>query len=566
MKEQTILFDAKLADKFNPIILQLLSNRCITNEKDIEKFLNFDYEKNISNPFLFSQMDKAVERIILALKKEEKVAIFGDYDADGVTATVLLTEALDDLGVKKIVPYIPDRQLEGYGMNMEALNFLQKEEVNLIITVDCGITNISEIAKAKDLGIDVIITDHHHVPVTVPEAVAILNPHTESEESECRYLSGVGVAFKLAEALYQKIQPEKIGQTKWMLDLVAIGTIADCVPLLGENRLLVKYGLVVLSKTRRIGLQEMFGVGRISISENDIPDTHRVAFQISPRINAAGRMDHANVAYNLLIEKKRPIGRMMALELESKNQERQKVTAEIVREIKIIAENSFKDKKFIYAENAHWPVGLLGLIAGKITDEFKKPTMILQKQSNELAGSLRSIPQVNIIETLEKCADLLEKFGGHSQAAGVRLKNSNLERFCEKMSKLIETELSGKETDYAKEADLEIKIEDIDWDLMQELKKMEPFGEGNKDPIFIIKNLIVEDARVVGNGSKHLKMFLRSENGGPKMFDAIFFGGGNDFGEIEKGDRIDIACSLSQDEWNGNKKIQLKIIDLKMVE
>lgn len=563
MKEQTILFDAKLADKFNPIILQLLSNRCITNEKDIEKFLNFDYEKNISNPFLFSQMDKAVERIILALKKEEKVAIFGDYDADGVTATVLLTEALDDLGVKKIVPYIPDRQLEGYGMNMEALNFLQKEEVNLIITVDCGITNISEIAKAKDLGIDVIITDHHHVPVTVPEAVAILNPHTESEESECRYLSGVGVAFKLAEALYQKIQPEKIGQTKWMLDLVAIGTIADCVPLLGENRLLVKYGLVVLSKTRRIGLQEMFGVGRISISENDIPDTHRVAFQISPRINAAGRMDHANVAYNLLIEKKRPIGRMMALELESKNQERQKVTAEIVREIKIIAENSFKDKKFIYAENAHWPVGLLGLIAGKITDEFKKPTMILQKQSNELAGSLRSIPQVNIIETLEKCADLLEKFGGHSQAAGVRLKNSNLERFCEKMSKLIETELSGKETDYAKEADLEIKIEDIDWDLMQELKKMEPFGEGNKDPIFIIKNLIVEDARVVGNGSKHLKMFLRSENGGPKMFDAIFFGGGNDFGEIEKGDRIDIACSLSQDEWNGNKKIQLKIVDLR---
>ena len=564
LKELSASFDDKLTGKFSPIILQLLFNRGIKNEESIENFLNFDYEKNISNPFDFSQMNKAIERIGAAIEKKEKIAIFGDYDADGVTATVLLTEVLKDLGVKKIVPYIPDRQLEGYGMNNEALNFLQKEGINLIVTVDCGITNISEVAKAKELGMDVIITDHHHVPAIIPEAVAILNPHMEGEEHACRYLSGVGVAFKLAQAIYQKLQPEKIGQTKWMLDLVAIGTIADCVPLLGENRLLVKYGLVVLSKTRRAGLLEMFSVGRISVSEDDIPDTHRVAFQISPRINAAGRMDHANVAYNLLIEKKRPEGRVMALELESKNQERQKVTAEIVREIKIIAENSFKDKKFIYAENAHWPVGLLGLVAGKIADEFKKPTMILQKQGAESAGSLRSIPQINIIETLEKCSKLLEKFGGHSQAAGVRVKDCNLEKFCKKMSELIEKDLEGKEMNLAREADMEIKAEDIGWELLLELKKMEPFGEGNNEPIFIIRNLIVEDVKIVGNGNKHLKMFLRAESGSPKMFDAIFFGGGNDFGEIKKGDKIDIACNLCQDEWNGNKKIQLKVIDLKI--
>jgi single-stranded DNA-specific DHH superfamily exonuclease len=427
----------------------------------------------------------------------------------------------------------------------------------------------------------------------------------------------------LAQAIYKEIQPEKISQTKWLLDLVAIGTIADCVSLLGENRILVKYGLVVLSKTKRVGLQEMFKVGRMTISEKEVPNVHKVAFQISPRINAAGRMDHANVAFNLLIEKESAVARIMALEIEGKNQERQKVTAEITREIKIIAENSFKEKRFIFAENAHWPVGLLGLVAGKITDEFNKPTMILQKQGEELAGSLRSIPQVNIIETLEKCSVFLERFGGHSQAAGVRVKKINLEKFCAKMSKLIEDELKGKEIDLTQEADLEISLHDVGWGLLQdlqkmepfgegrvknvnlekfcaemseliekelegkemnlaqeadmeigaenigwelmlELKKMEPFGEGNNEPIFIIKNLIVEDVKIVGNGNKHLKMFLRAEEGSPKMFDAIFFGGGNDFGEIKKGDKIDIACNLCQDEWNGNKKIQLKIIDLKI--
>ncbi len=563
IKEGAISFDKKLTDKFNPIILQLLFNRGIKDEEKIGSFLNFDYEKNVSDPFDFSQMNKAVERIALALKRKEKIAIFGDYDADGVTATVLISEMLADLGAEKIIPYIPDRQLEGYGMNMAALDFLQKEGISLIITVDCGITNVDEVSEAKKLGMDVIITDHHHIPSSLPEAVAILNPHMEDEKSEIKCLSGVGVAFKLAQAIYQKVQPEKINQIKWMLDLVAIGTIADCVSLLGENRILVKYGLIVLSKTRRVGLKEMFSVGRISVSEDDIPDTHKVAFQISPRINAAGRMDHANVAYNLLVEKKPSIGRIMALELESKNQERQKITAEVVREIRIIVENSFKGKNFIYVANEHWPVGLLGLIAGKITDEFKRPVMILQKQADEFAGSLRSIPQINIIETLEKCSSFLERFGGHSQAAGIRIKNANLEKFCAKMSELIENDLEGKEMDLAREADMEIEAEDINWDLMMEIKRMEPFGEGNKEPIFIIKNMVVEDMKIVGNGSKHLKMFLRAKNGSPKIFDSIFFGAGEEFKEIKKDDKIDIACNLCQDEWNGNKKIQLKIIDLK---
>jgi single-stranded-DNA-specific exonuclease len=370
------------------------------------------------------------------------------------------------------------------------------------------------------------------------------------------------VAFKLAQALLQKFAPEKTEQIKWLLDLVAIGTIADCVPLLGENRVLVKYGLIVLSKTRRIGLLEMFKVGRINICEDEIPDTHKVAFQIAPRINAAGRMDHANSAYKLMIEKDRVQGRSLALEVESRNQERQKITSEIVKEVKIIAENNFSKKKFIYASHAHWPVGILGLIAGKVADEFRKPTLIMREKEEELVGSLRSIPEINIIETLEKCAEFLEKFGGHAQAAGITLKKENLEKFCQKMTQCIEADLQSQDLSLQTEVDMEIEAADIHWELMQALGQMEPFGEGNTEPIFLIKNLQVEEMRIVGNGSKHLKLQLRAKEGGPKIFEAIYFGKGEEFSFLEKGAQLDVAFHLCADEWNGNKKIQLKIVQM----
>jgi single-stranded-DNA-specific exonuclease len=552
---------ADLKNKFHPVVLQLLTNRGIVGEKALESFFNFSYDTDVHDPFIFADMEKAVERILLARKNKERVAIFGDYDADGVTATALMYEMLTGIGFEKIMPYIPDRQTEGYGMNELAIEFLSKEGVTLIITVDCGITNIAEVEKAKQLGVDVIITDHHHVPKILPQAVAIINPHMEKCGYPFENLAGVGVAFKLAQGLQQKIDDSKMDQLKWLLDLVVIGTVADCVPLIGENRVLTKYGLVVLSKTRRIGLLEMFKVGRIEIDENTVPSTQKIGFQIAPRINAAGRMDHASISYELMIETDVAKARIMALEVEDKNKARQKITTEITREVRALAENSFKDKKLIFASNEHWQVGILGLIAGRIADEFNKPTAVFQKQAEYFVGSFRSIDQVNIIEALEQCSDLLIRYGGHSQAAGVQVKHENMEKFYEKLSGIIEEELIGKDISPTIEIDLELSAQEIDWNLMEAINRLQPFGEGNEEPVFLMKDLTISDMKTVGNGSKHLKLSLRAHSS-PKVFESIGFGLGDKFPDLKVGDAVDVVFNLQEDEWNGNKKMQLIVVDM----
>ncbi|NTV41384.1 MAG: single-stranded-DNA-specific exonuclease RecJ, partial [Candidatus Moranbacteria bacterium] len=428
--------------KLHPIVVQLLLSRGLMTESELQKFITPDYQTDCPNPFLFREMDKVVNRVKEALDRNEKVIIFGDYDADGITSSAILKETFEELGVDASV-YIPDKRTEGYGLNLLAIEIFKVSGVKLIITVDCGITSIAETEKAKEYGIDVIITDHHHVPEKIPPALAIINPH----QNDCGYpfqdLAGVGVAFKVVQAIFERLMPEKIAQTKWMLDLVAIGTIADCVPLIGENRLFVKYGLVVLSKTRRIGLTELFNVGRIVIDESTIPDTKKVSFYIAPRINAAGRINHANLAYNLIVEKDIVQARNFALELEASNTERQKITAEVVDEIRVLAEKSFKDKKIIFAFGEHFPIGVVGLVAGKIAQQFNKPTGVFQTGTEESKGSFRSIPQINIIEAIGQCSQFLVKFGGHSQAAGVSVRNDKLENFQKALEEIIEKQLKG---------------------------------------------------------------------------------------------------------------------------
>jgi len=548
----------------NSKVSQLLFSRGFVLEEDISKFINPDYETDSPSPFLFHDMKKVMERIALARDEKQQVVIFGDYDADGITSSAILKETFDLLGLNSYV-YIPNKHNEGYGINAGALDGFKDKNAKLIITVDCGITSIAEVEKANLLGMDVIITDHHHVPDTLPKAFAIINPN----QKDCGYpfsdLAGVGVAFKVVQAIFQDLMPEKIQFSKWMLDLVAIGTIADCVPLVGENRLFVKYGLIVLSKTRRVGLLELFTVGRIDINENEIPDTKKVSFYIAPRINAAGRINHASLAYNLVTEKDTAVARNLALELEANNTERQKITEGIVSEVRVLAENSFKDKKFIFAISEHFSIGVVGLVAGRIAQKYNKPVAIFQKSEDISKGSFRSIPQINIIETIGECKELLLKHGGHSQAAGVSIANENIEKFYEKMNELISAKLEGVDLAEEFKIDGELLAEEINFDLVDDLDKLKPFGQGNDEPIFVIRDLIVREKRNIGTGNKHIKFFLSPADGSPKIFEAISFNGYEKYLKILQDDKIDIACNVQKDEWNGNKKIQLTLIDLKIV-
>jgi single-stranded-DNA-specific exonuclease len=563
IRERAEKIEYNIYPSLHPVALELLFKKGIRSEDKIRSFLFPDYEKDIADPFLFSDMEKATGRIFESQKNGEIVAVFGDYDADGVTAAAVVEEALKNMGIKTVI-YLPDKKLEGYGMNLEALKELKKKKVKLIITVDCGISNKKEIEEANRMGMDVIITDHHHVPDEIPPALAVINPHLKNSGYLFKDLAGVGVAFKLVQGLYEKFLPKEKEQLKWMLDLVAIGTVADCVSLTGENRAIVRYGLIVLGKTRRVGLQEIFKVGRILIDENNFPDAHKIAFQIAPRLNAAGRMDHASIAYRLIIEPDRVKARQLALDLEAKNQERQKMTGKIVDEVRILAQNIFKNKKFIFAVGEHFSISVAGLVAGKIADEFLKPTAVIQKGESVSQGSFRSIPSVNIIEAIEKCRRWLIKYGGHSQAAGISVRNENLEKFYEAMDKLMEKELKKEEIDPVLEIDRKIDFGDIDFELARALKNFEPFGEDNEEPIFLTRNIIVEEIKTVGNGNQHLKIYLRGPDHSPKIFEAIGFGMGSQFAEMKVGSRLDIVYNLRLDAWNSSEKIQLRLIDIKI--
>lgn len=547
----------------HPIVLKLLAQRGVTDLEEVKNFIFPNYESGIFDPFLFSDMEKAMNRLKEVDKEKENVLVFGDYDADGITSALVIKKTLDEAGFRTLV-YIPHKEKEGYGLSREAIEGFLDKDVKLVITTDCGIANKKEVDEIKKLGVDVIVTDHHHIPPELPDAVAIINPKIEKSGYPFKELAGVGVSFKFAQAVYKTFIPEKEEQIKWLLDLVAIGTVADLVPLVGENRTLAKFGLLVLSKTKRVGLQEMFKVGRILIDENNFPDAQKISFQIAPRINAASRMTHAEKALFLLDEEDRVKARDMALDLEDQNSNRQKETQQMVSEADKIVQNAFKDKNFIFLVNENFPIGTIGLVAGRIADKFKRPTAVLKKEKDESKGSFRSIPQINIIEQIENCSELLVKYGGHAQAAGITIKNENLEKFYEKMNKNIDRELEGLDLSPEVEVNAELSPKDINFDLIDDLRKMEPFGQGNKEPIFMLKNLIIQDLKWLGNGEKHLKLFLRPDDGSPKIFEAIGFSMLDRFSDIKVGEKINLLFNLSQDEWNGNKKIQMKIVDLKV--
>ncbi len=543
-------------------IEQLLLLRGIDSEEGRRKFLSPDYDEDLHDPFLFSDMEKIISRVGRAIDKSERVGVFGDYDADGVTSSAILRRGLERLGLQ-VSPYIPDKLTEGHGLHCNALDAFEREGIRLVFTVDCGMMNHSEIADAVGRDMDVIVIDHHHVPEELPKAFAIVNPKFPDSPYPFHDLCGAGTTFRVVDALYRRFLPDARGELKWLLDLVAIGTVADCVPLVGENRVLVKYGLVVLSKTRTVGLREMFQVGGIAVSEDQMPNAETISFQIGPRINAASRMAHAKTAHDLLMTELPAEARLLALELEAQNRSRQKTSEALAREVRTVAEQLFRNKKFIFAVGEHYSFGVAGLVAGKIANELGKPTAVFSKGETESIGSFRSIPSLSIIEAIGECADLLEKFGGHSQAAGATVRNDKLEAFFEKLEQVINRRLSETVVEPVLDIDLELSPRLLTGDLARGLRRLEPFGIGNPEPTFLVRGAIVREVRLVGNGEKHLKLSFSTDGG---VFGGIGFGMGEEWGKLIVGDRVDVVFRFGENQWNGSSRLEWRVLDMAVSE
>ncbi len=577
--------------EYEPIILQLLYSRGLKDQKAIDEFFNPDYEEDLHDPFLMLGMEKAAKRIFKAIEKQESIAIFGDYDADGVCGAVILKTVLEALGANLSGGiYIPDRKVEGYGLNISAIKKIAEQKVKLVLTVDCGTSDFEEIKLANSLGMEVIVVDHHKAGAKLPKAHVIINPWQKGDKYPFKELAGAGVAFKLAQALIKRCQVpfQKVPDTfhnihdgweKWLLDLVAIATVADCVSLLGENRTLVRYGLIVLAQTQRSGLLELMKIARLNpIFEAETLktnlDSYSLGFILGPRLNAAGRMHHASLAFELLMAKDSKEARALAEKINQHNIERQKMTEEVVKEVeeKIKPLIADKDNFAIVVSDRNWSRGIIGLVAGKISERYHRPVIVLKEEDKESRGSARSIPGFDIVDAIAQCADLLLEFGGHPGSAGMALENKNLPAFTEKINKIAHEKL--KETDLTPvlEIDAQIDAGNITWSLFDRLKEFEPCSNyGNPRPVFLLKNLEIINLRLVGSNSQHLKLELKDDNppagGAGKVFKAIGFRlvkNGN--GQLKSGDKVDLVFELIADEWNGNRELQFKIIDIKRSE
>ncbi|TXH06693.1 MAG: single-stranded-DNA-specific exonuclease RecJ [Candidatus Moraniibacteriota bacterium] len=539
----------------------LLKQRGINREEEVRQFMFPEYERDLHDPFLFRDMEKVVGRIAAAQDRGEKIGVFGDFDADGVTSSVIIRETLERLGIDTVI-HIPHKIDEGHGLSRKAILRFRESGVRLILTLDCGMMNHQEIAEAASSGMETIVIDHHHVPEILPPAFAIINPKLPADTYPFRDLCGAGTSFKVATALYRRLMPERTEELKWLLDVAAIGTVADVMPLIGENRVIVKYGLIVLQKTRRPGLLEMYAVGRIPIDDRHAPDARMIAFQIAPRINAASRMAHAETAHELLFTLDRVKARVLALELEGYNSARQKVSQVAAENVRAVAELKFRDEKFIVAVGSEFPLGVVGLVAGKVAHEIGKPTGVFQRGEEMSTGSFRSIPGFSIIEALEECSDLFEKFGGHEQAAGLTIRNDRMDAFLERFGEIVRDRLKEVETVPELLIDAELHPGDVTLDLIRALSDLAPFGEGNPEPVFRLSGLEIREARTVGKGGKHWKLSL-SHSSFSHSIDAVGWSLVTSYPDLGPGCQIEIVCQIEENTWNGRTVPQLKLLDMK---
>lgn len=540
-----------------PVLLQILYNRGITDPAHIQAFLEGHYLES-TNPFDLQDMDKAVQRIEQAIAADEMIIVYGDFDADGVTSTVLLVEALRGLGLdrQQVQPYIPDRIDEGYGLNTEALTSLKEKGVGLVISVDCGIRSVHEVEHANQIGLDMIITDHHSLGPDLPPALAVINPKRPNSRYPEKMLAGVGIAYKLAQALYQTLPQRAQFSPETLLDLVAIGTVADLAPLLGENRKLVTDGLKVLNQAKRPGVAALAKV--CGMKPGNLT-AESIAFGLGPRINAAGRLAHAYTAARLLAASNSQTADKLANELNGLNHQRQQYTADLGAKAETMID--LHAPILIAADSGFLP-GIVGLVASRLAEKNYRPAIVIEAGEEESRGSCRSIPEFHITEALDQTADLLVRHGGHAQAAGFTIENKNLPTFIERMTDIAHNKLAGQTLHPTIAIDAELRLEQIDWALTESLLPLEPTGYANPTPIFMSRNVEVLSHRVVGQDGAHLQLRLDagSRGLGYREIAAVAFRQGEWANCLPQ--FIDLVYTLGVNEWNGRRELQLMVQDI----
>ncbi len=533
------------------LLSKVLLSRGFSNTEEVQKFLNPKLEE-LYDPFLINDMEIAVNRIIKACERKEKMTIYGDYDVDGITSIAVLKSFLLELGMN-VEHYLPSRLEEGYGLNNEAIKKIYEQGTTLLITVDCGISAYNEVEYANELGIEVIVTDHHECPEKLPNAIAVLDPKREDSTYPFSSLAGVGVSFKLIQAISYKLNLDRKRYLKY-LDIVCLGTVADIVPLVDENRIIVNYGLILMRQTRKVGLQELI----IASGYNKI-DSTSISFGLAPRLNACGRMGKADLALELILTTNREEAHKIALELNEINKERQEVEKKIINEaIEIIERDKLYENGIIVVSNENWHHGVIGIVASKITETYYKPSILICMENGKGKGSGRSIDGFDLHGALSKCSDLLDKFGGHEMAIGLSIDESNVDELKKRLF-TISKESNIDEMQPVIRVDAEVTSDDISFDTIKELETLEPFGEGNPPPIFMYRNLKVDSVRALSN-AKHLRMVLKDKN---YRYDAIAFNMGDKRHSIDIGNKVDVAHSLEINHFNGVDKIQLNLKDIK---
>lgn len=551
---------------FPPVITQLLYNRGLIEPADVEAFLHPDYESQIHDPFLFRDMQLAVDRTLDAVRRGERIFVFGDYDADGVCSSAVLKQTLESLGCH-IELYIPFRDTEGYGLKPKAVEEIHARGCDLLITVDCGVSNREEIAWCTAHGMDVIVLDHHLPPPELPEAYALINPSIPNSGYPFAKLCGAGVAFKFVQAImrgqddYHMPIKLPVGYDKWLLDLVAIATVGDVMPLVGENRVLVSYGLKVLEKTRRPGLQALLR----RVKQGSL-DSQAISWRIVPRLNAAGRMDHASVATQLIEAVTAEEAEKYCDILENNNKLRQQTTEKILKiALASVGERSTAPD-IIIAQGEGWSPGLVGLIAGRLKDYYGRPALVVGRDGDRYVGSGRSVVGFDITDALHQCADYLDHFGGHAAACGFTvIGEDNYRQFVDTISAVASVALQAADRRPVLKIDAELTLAEIGWPLLDHLARFEPFGEGNPRPIFAVRQAVIEDIATVGADAKHLRILLGHDEG-RHVHKFIGFSFGEMRESLTKGDVVDIAFELGVNEWNGRRELQLSLVDLKKID